>query len=96
MVEWLGRPARNVPRQPVPPLKVSISKKLKAYVEAKYSKAGAEKRKFVVIHGIETDSVASMRSKGDTDCLLPIRVWAEIAKGIRYVQLHIICSIFWT
>ncbi|CAL9063172.1 unnamed protein product [Musa banksii] len=86
MVEWLGRPARNVPRQPVPPLKVSISKKLKAYVEAKYSKAGAEKRKFVVIHGIETDSVASMRSKGDTDCLLPIRVWAEIAKGIRGVK----------
>nr|CAD1831947.1 unnamed protein product [Ananas comosus var. bracteatus] len=29
MIEWLGRPARNVPRQPVPPLKVSISKKLR-------------------------------------------------------------------
>ncbi|WOL13506.1 photosynthetic NDH subunit of subcomplex B 1, chloroplastic [Canna indica] len=86
MVEWLGRPARNVPRQPVLPLKVSISKKLKAYVEAKYNKAGVEKGNFVVIHGIETDSVASMRSKGDTDSLLPIQLWAEIAKGLRGVK----------
>lgn len=84
MIEWLGRPARNVPRQPVPPLKVSISKKLRAYVEEKYTKAGVGKGKYVVIHGIQSDSIASMRSGGDNDCLLPIQVWAEIAKEIRY------------
>ncbi|KAK9281211.1 hypothetical protein L1049_004106 [Liquidambar formosana] len=83
MIDWLGRPARNVPRQPVPPLKVSISRKLKEVVETKYKKAGAEKGKYIVIHGIEVDSKASMQSRGDTDSLLPIQVWAEIAKTIR-------------
>uniref|UniRef100_A0A0F7GZU7 NAD(P)H dehydrogenase subunit 48 n=1 Tax=Hypseocharis bilobata TaxID=253189 RepID=A0A0F7GZU7_9ROSI len=83
MLDWLGRPFRSVPRHPVPPLKVSISRKIKEVVEAKYTNAGAEKGKFVVIHGIESDSQASMQSRGDTDSLLPIRVWAEIAKGLR-------------
>lgn len=88
MVEWLGRPARNVPRHLVPPLKVSISRKLKEVVEEKYKAAGAEKGKYVVIHGIECDSKASMQSKGDTDSLLPIQKWAEIAYNIRYETIH--------
>lgn len=83
MMEWLGRPARKVPRQPVPPLRVSISKKVREYVEAKYKKAGVEKGKYVVIHGIESDSAANMQSKGDADSLLPIETWAEIAKEIK-------------
>lgn len=83
MVDWLGRPFRSVPRQPVPPLRVSISRKLKDYVKEKYKKAGAEKGKYIVIHGIQSDSKASMQSKGDADSLLPIEVWAEIAEEIR-------------
>lgn len=83
MLDWLGRPFRSVPRQPVPPLKVLISRKLKEVVEAKYQNAGAEKGKYVVIHGIECDSEASMQSRGDKDSLLPIQVWAQIAKAIR-------------
>ncbi|KAF8393027.1 hypothetical protein HHK36_021268 [Tetracentron sinense] len=86
MTDWLGRPARNVPRHLVPPLKVSISRKLKNFVEAKYKNSGAEKGKYIVIHGIESDSQASMQSKGDTDSLLPIQVWAEIAKALRGVK----------
>ncbi|OVA11995.1 hypothetical protein BVC80_8165g4 [Macleaya cordata] len=86
MLDWLGRPRHKVPRQPVPPLKVSISRKLKEVVETKYKNAGAEKGKFVVIHGIESDSKASMQSRGDTDSLLPIQVWNEIAKAIRGVK----------
>ncbi|GKV26963.1 hypothetical protein SLEP1_g36172 [Rubroshorea leprosula] len=86
MVEWLGRPFRSVPRQPVPPLRVSISRKLKEVVAEKYQKAGAEKGKYIVIHGIESDSKASMHSRGDTDCLLPIEVWAEIAEGISGIR----------
>ncbi|XP_027344621.1 photosynthetic NDH subunit of subcomplex B 1, chloroplastic isoform X1 [Abrus precatorius] len=82
MVDWLARPFRSVPRQPVPPLKVSISRKLKEVVEAKYTKAGARKGKYVVIHGIKSDSKASMQSRGDSDSLLPIEVWAEIADAI--------------
>ena len=87
MIDWLGRPFRSVPRQPVPPLRVSISRKLKEVVAEKYSEAGAEKGKYIVIHGIESDSKASMQSRGDTDSLLPLEVWAEIAKDIRY-ELH--------
>lgn len=83
MVDWLGRPFRSVPRHPVPPLKVSISRKLKEVVAEKYKKAGAEKGKYIVIHGIESDSKASMQSKGDTDSLLPIQAWAEIANTIK-------------
>ncbi|KAK3188659.1 hypothetical protein Dsin_028220 [Dipteronia sinensis] len=83
MVDWLGRPSRNVPRQPLPPLKVSISRKLKAVVAEKYIKAGVERGKYIVIHGIESDSKASMQSRGDTDSLLPIQVWADIAHSIR-------------
>ncbi|KAI4329401.1 hypothetical protein L6164_021668 [Bauhinia variegata] len=83
MVDWLGRPFRSVPRQPVPPLRVSISRKLKEVVEEKYKKAGAEKGKYIVIHGIKSDSKASMQSKGDTDSLLPIEIWAEIAEAVR-------------
>uniref|UniRef100_A0A0F7GY47 NAD(P)H dehydrogenase subunit 48 n=1 Tax=Cypripedium formosanum TaxID=53042 RepID=A0A0F7GY47_9ASPA len=86
MLEWLGRPARNIPREPVPPLKVSISKKLREYVEGKYKKAGLEKGKYVVIHGIESDSKASMQSRGDSDSLLPIQVCAEITKEMRDVK----------
>ncbi|XP_042432611.1 photosynthetic NDH subunit of subcomplex B 1, chloroplastic-like [Zingiber officinale] len=86
MEEWLGRSFCSVPRHPVSPLRVPISKKLRAYVEEKYSKVGVRKGGFVVIHGIETDSVASMRSKGDSDSLLPIQVWVEIVKGLRVVK----------
>ncbi|KAF7047932.1 hypothetical protein CFC21_101860 [Triticum aestivum] len=82
MLEWLGRPAKGVPQQPTPPLRVSISKKLRAVVEDKYNRAGVEKGKYVVIHGIESDSVANMKSRGDDDCLLPLELWAEIAKEI--------------
>lgn len=96
MVDWLGRPFRSVPRQPVPPLRVSISRKLKEVVAEKYRGAGVEKGKYIVIHCIESDSKASMQSRGDTDSLLPIHVWAEIAKDIRYelpcILLLIYCN----
>uniref|UniRef100_A0A2P2JM10 Photosynthetic NDH subunit of subcomplex B 1ic n=3 Tax=Rhizophora mucronata TaxID=61149 RepID=A0A2P2JM10_RHIMU len=83
MEDWLGRPFRTVPRHPVPPLKVSISRKLKEVVEGKYKNAGAEKGKYIVLHGIESDSKASMQSQGDTESLLPIIIWAQIAEAIR-------------
>ncbi|KAL4333066.1 hypothetical protein GQ457_07G032670 [Hibiscus cannabinus] len=83
MVDWLGRPFRSVPRHEVGPLRVSISRKVKEYVAEKYRNAGVQKGKYIVIHGIESDSKALMQSRGDTDSLLPIQVWAEIAKDIR-------------
>ncbi|XVF74855.1 hypothetical protein PTKIN_Ptkin13bG0144300 [Pterospermum kingtungense] len=83
MLDWLGRPFRSVPRHPVPPLRVSISRKLKEVVAEKYTSAAVEKGKYIVIHGIESESKASMQSRGDTDSLLPIHVWAQIAKDLR-------------
>ncbi|CAM8948036.1 unnamed protein product [Rhodiola kirilowii] len=83
MSDWLGRPARKVERHDVKPLKVAISKKVKDVVEKKYKAAGVEKGIFVVIHGIECDSKASMQSRGDTDSLLPIQVWTEIVSEMR-------------
>ncbi|CAM0911557.1 unnamed protein product [Alopecurus aequalis] len=82
MLEWLGRPGKGVPQQPIPPLEVSISKKLRAIVEDKYNRAGVEKGMYVIVHGIESDSVANMTSRGDEDCLLPLEQWAEIDKEI--------------
>lgn len=84
MVDWLGRPFRSVPRTPVPPLRVLLSRRLKEAVAGKYENAGVEKGKYVVIHGIESDSKASMQSRGDTDSLLQLQKWAEIAEGTRY------------
>ncbi|XP_078437580.1 NDH-dependent cyclic electron flow 1 [Wolffia australiana] len=86
MINWLARPSRNVPTEPLPPLRVSISKKVIAAVEEKCEKAGAERGKFIVVHGIQSDSAASMQSKGDKDSLLPIHIWAEIAKELRGVK----------
>lgn len=85
MEYWLGRPGRKVPRHTVSPLKVSISRKLKEIVEAKYTAAGVERGKYIVIHGIKSDSKASMQSMGDTDSLLPIEKWVEITNAIKYV-----------
>ena len=75
----------------MPPLKVSISRKLKEVVEEKYKSVGAAKGKYIVIHGIQSDSKASMQSRGDTDSLLPIEIWAEIATAIRYYYVNHFC-----
>ncbi|XP_031090529.1 photosynthetic NDH subunit of subcomplex B 1, chloroplastic [Ipomoea triloba] len=83
MLHWLGRPGRKVPRTPVPPLKVLIPRKVREVVEKKYINARVQKGKYIVIHGMKSDSKASMQSRGDTDSLLPIEIWAEITKEIR-------------
>jgi hypothetical protein len=86
MIEELSQMGKYLPRTELPPLEVAVSKRVKAYVEEKYKEAGVAEGDFLVFHGIECDSSASMTSKGDTDSLLPIRMWAEIAKSTRYVD----------
>lgn len=86
MIDWLGKPFRSVPKEPLPPLQVALSRKLKEVVEAKYRNVGGVKGKYIVIHGIKSDSKASMQSRGDTDSLLPIEIWDEIASVIRYMD----------
>ncbi|KAG6418270.1 hypothetical protein SASPL_120471 [Salvia splendens] len=43
---------------------------------------GGSQGRYIVIHGIKSDSKASMQSKGDTDSLLPIEIWDDIASAI--------------
>lgn len=86
MIDELSQMGKNMPRTELPPLEVAISKKLKAYVEDKYREAGVTEGDFLVFHGIECDSSANMTSTGDTDCLLPLEMWAEIAKSTRCVD----------
>ncbi|KAG0567766.1 hypothetical protein KC19_7G158800 [Ceratodon purpureus] len=81
MIEELSQMGTNQPRTELPPLEIAVSKRLKAYVEEKYKEAGVTDGDFLVFHGIECDSSASMTSKGDKDCLLPLSMWAEIAKS---------------
>ncbi|CAA6669877.1 unnamed protein product [Spirodela intermedia] len=70
------------PKRAPPPFQSFHLEENQAFVEEKYQQAGVERGKFVVIHGIQSDSAASMRSKGDEDSLLPIQIWAEIVKAL--------------
>ncbi|XP_024385190.1 photosynthetic NDH subunit of subcomplex B 1, chloroplastic [Physcomitrium patens] len=81
MIEELSQMGKNLPKTEAPPLEVGIGRKVKAYVENKYLEAGLSEGEFLVFHGIKSDSSASMTSRGDKDSLLPIEMWAEIAKS---------------
>lgn len=83
MIEELSQMGKNLPKTEAPPLEVGIGRKVKAYVENKYLEAGLSEGEFLVFHGIKSDSSASMTSRGDKDSLLPIEMWAEIAKSTR-------------
>ncbi|XP_024397073.1 photosynthetic NDH subunit of subcomplex B 1, chloroplastic [Physcomitrium patens] len=95
MIEELSQMGKNVPKTEVPPLEVGIGSKVKAYVEAKYREAGVREGEFLVFHGIECDSSASMTSKGDKDCLLPLSMWAEIAKSTSDKVVFVIPNEKW-
>lgn len=82
MIDVLSQMGKNMPRTELPPLEVAVSKRVKTYVEAKYKEAGVTEGPFLVFHGLESDSSASMTSKGDTDNLLSLIMWAEIAKSV--------------
>lgn len=83
MMEELGQMGTNVPKSEVPPLRIGISKKLKEVVAAKCTEAGVKEGEFIVVHGIESDSTASMTSKGDPDSLLPLSIWSTLAESTR-------------
>lgn len=84
MIEELGKGGRGVPQQLVRPLSINVSKKLREVLPSKYDEPGTGPQSdYVVFHGIESDSEASMQSRGDKDSLLPLSVWAAIAKAAR-------------
>eukprot|EP00850_Spirogloea_muscicola_P005714 SM000026S08963 [mRNA] locus=s26:734476:737144:- [translate_table: standard] len=79
--EFLCKPQRDVPRLDVPPLQVGISRKVRQVAREKREAAGLEPGvPYVLFHGIQSTSAASMQSAGDPDSLLPLSVWAELAR----------------
>lgn len=81
LIEVLKNPKPNVPEMIVRPLEVAIAKRVKNFVQQKYMHEEVNKGEFMVFHGIESTSKASMQSKGDLDSLLPLQLWAEIARA---------------
>lgn len=81
LIEVLKNPKPKVPEMIVRPLEVAISKRVKNFVQQKYMHEEVYKGEFMVFHGIESTSKASMQSKGDLDSLLPLQLWAEIAQA---------------
>eukprot|EP00850_Spirogloea_muscicola_P002885 SM000011S19063 [mRNA] locus=s11:606314:609018:- [translate_table: standard] len=79
--EFLCKPQRDVPQLDVPPLQVGISRKVRQVALEKREAAGLEPGvPYVLFHGIQSTSAASMQSAGDPDSLLPLSVWAELAR----------------
>eukprot|EP00250_Pteridium_aquilinum_P015773 c22757_g1_i1 orf=178-1800(+) len=81
LIEVLKNPQPKVPEMSVRPLSVALSKRLKNFVQQKYMHEEVTQGEFLVFHGIESTSNASMQSKGDLDSLLPLQKWAEIARA---------------
>lgn len=81
LIEVLKNPQYNVPEMIVRPLEVGVSKRLRNFLQERYMQEGLSKGEFLVFHGIESPSNASMQSQGDPDSLLPIKQWAEIAEA---------------
>eukprot|EP00249_Psilotum_nudum_P013337 c24278_g1_i1 orf=730-1881(-) len=86
LLDALAKPKHNITVPKVKPLGVSISKRLKEFVQKKYSETGVSKGEFLVFHGIESSSHASMQSRGDCDSLLPLEIWAELARSTSLQQ----------
>ncbi|BBN07775.1 hypothetical protein MPTK1_4g06360 [Marchantia polymorpha subsp. ruderalis] len=78
LIDYLAQPGNGVPEQAVPMMEVGVPKRVRAVATSKYTEAGVEAGKFVVFHGVESDSGASMQTKGDSDSLLPPEFWAKL------------------
>ncbi|XP_024543566.1 photosynthetic NDH subunit of subcomplex B 1, chloroplastic isoform X2 [Selaginella moellendorffii] len=88
--EELGKPAKGIPRIYPPQLTVGISSRLRGVILKKWTEASLRRGEFIVIHGIESDSAATMKSRGDSDSLLPVSRWSLIAKSLSKVPVFVI------
>ncbi|KAL3686857.1 hypothetical protein R1sor_013166 [Riccia sorocarpa] len=78
MIDYVRQPENGVPEEPVPIMEVGVPKRVRSVAQSKYTEAGVKPGKYVVFHGLESDSAASMQSLGDTDSLLPASFWAQL------------------
>eukprot|EP00897_Mesotaenium_endlicherianum_P010177 jgi/Mesen1/9188/ME000591S08515 len=75
--------------QPVP-LSVGVPGAVKLVARGNLSAAGVKPGHYTVIHGLESDSAACMRSAGDPDSQLSAKALAEVAKSIEGEVLVVI------
>eukprot|EP00245_Coleochaete_scutata_P014778 TRINITY_DN6389_c0_g2_i1.p1 TRINITY_DN6389_c0_g2~~TRINITY_DN6389_c0_g2_i1.p1 ORF type:complete len:469 (-),score=99.68 TRINITY_DN6389_c0_g2_i1:211-1617(-) len=79
LLAYLDQPGKGVVSTGVtPPLEVGILRAVRDAAEAKLKDAGVESGKYVLVHGLESKSVASMQPSGDSDSLLPLSTWTSI------------------
>eukprot|EP00475_Leptophrys_vorax_P038590 TRINITY_DN6833_c0_g1_i1.p1 TRINITY_DN6833_c0_g1~~TRINITY_DN6833_c0_g1_i1.p1 ORF type:complete len:446 (+),score=0.86 TRINITY_DN6833_c0_g1_i1:141-1478(+) len=83
LIKVLMEPVRGGPALVLPPLTVNVPRKVKDAAREKLAAAGARPGAYTLVHGVESTSAASMRSRGDTDSSLSLSALAGIVKGIR-------------
>ncbi|CAM6103967.1 unnamed protein product [Calypogeia fissa] len=83
LMDYVARPARGVPREEIPSLQIGVPKRVRTVVQEKMNEAGLTEGKYVVFHGIESDSAATMTSRGDTDSLLPLQFWGQLKQKLQ-------------
>lgn len=67
----------------IPPLRIAISDTLREVATYKQGKAGVSKGEYLLVHGLQSESAATMAPRGDSDCLLDLPAWAAILQRIR-------------
>ncbi|GJP45382.1 hypothetical protein CLOM_g4778 [Closterium sp. NIES-68] len=82
LIEFLLQPVRGGPALYLPPLQVNIPRKVKDVTRGKTAAAGVAPGAYTLVHGVESSSAASMRSRGDADSALSLGLLAEIAKSV--------------
>jgi hypothetical protein len=93
LLDYVAQPANGVPLEPIPPLQIGVPKRVKSVVQGKMDAAGIT-GEFVVFHGIESDSAASMTSRGDTDSLLPLQFWGQLREKLQLPNGCVLCPRF--
>ncbi|CAI5531449.1 unnamed protein product [Closterium sp. Naga37s-1] len=82
LVEFLLEPVRGGPALHLPALQVNLPRKVREVMREKTAAAGVAAGAYTLVHGVESSSAASMRSRGDTDSALSLTLLAEIAKSV--------------
>ncbi|CAI5476091.1 unnamed protein product [Closterium sp. Yama58-4] len=82
LVDLLLEPVRGGPALHLPPLQVNLPRKVREVTREKTAAAGVAPGAYTLVHGVDSSSAASMRSRGDTDSALSLALLAEIAKSV--------------
>jgi hypothetical protein len=74
----------DAPPGVIPDVRIAISDTLREVATYKQGKAGVEKGGYLLAHGLQSKSKATMAPRGDTDSLLDLPRWAAILQKVRW------------